>query len=357
MTRFTVEPGGGSAYLQLYRYLKEALSAGVYPAGTRIPSKRALAQETGLSLITVEHALALLVDEGYLEPRQRSGFFALGRTAPPAPPPAPLSEMSLPARVPEDFPLSTLQKIMRRTISEQGERLLSPSPPLGTQELRGAIGRYLLRTRGLIAPEERILIGSGAEYLYAILAQLFGRGTVFAIEEPSYAKIRQVYEASGAECVGLPMGRDGIERAALETCTAGVLHVTPYRSYPSGITAGAEKRAAYAAWAGAHNAYLIEEDYDAGLGAPPGRIETLCALAPERTAYLSTFSKTLAPSFRTGFLLLPEALAARYRTLLGFYSCSVPVFEQHVLAAFIESGELERLTNRRRKKAAKSARA
>ena len=332
MTRFKIEKQGPSAYRQLYAQLKEALVSGAYPPGSRLPSKRALAAELGISVITVEHALALLADEGWVEPRERSGVYALphGGVAPAR---AALEEMSLPQSVPKDFPFNALARIMRRTLADKGERILAKSPPPGTIELRGAIRRYLARSRGLDVDEGRILIGSGAEALYALLE-----------------KIRLVYEHNGARCVSLPMGPDGIDGAALSACAAGALHVTPYRSYPSGISASAAKRAAYAAWAEARGAWLIEDDYNSELASPRGRIETLVALLPERTLYLSTFSKTIAPSFRTGYLVLPAPLMAEYRERLGFYSCSVPVYDQYVLAEFIDSGELERSLSRRRRK-------
>ena len=349
MTRFKIEKQGPSAYRQLYAQLKEALVSGAYPPGSRLPSKRALAAELGISVITVEHALALLADEGWVEPRERSGVYALphGGVAPAR---AALEEMSLPQNVPKDFPFNALARIMRRTLADKGERILAKSPPPGTIELRGAIRRYLARSRGLDVDEGRILIGSGAEALYALLVQLLRRGTLFAVEDPSWEKIRLVYEHNGARCVSLPMGPDGIDGAALSACAAGALHVTPYRSYPSGISASAAKRAAYAAWAEARGAWLIEDDYNSELASPRGRIETLAALLPERTLYLSTFSKTIAPSFRTGYLVLPAPLMAEYRERLGFYSCSVPVYDQYVLAEFIDSGELERSLSRRRRK-------
>lgn len=198
--------------------------------------------------------------------------------------------------------------------------------------------------------EEQILIGSGAEALYSLVVQLLGRETVFALEDPCWEKIRRAYEANGARCVALAMDAEGIALRALDGCRAGALHVTPYHSYPSGITASADRRAAYAAWAEAQGAWLIEDDYDAELAAPRGRIETLASLLPERTLYLSTFSKTVAPSFRTGYLILPGALMERYRAELGFYSCSVPVYDQYVLAEFIDSGAFERSLSRRKKK-------
>ena len=350
MTRFDIRPGEGSAYRQLYFQLKDALAAGVYPAGSRLPSKRALAADLGVSVITVEHALALLSDEGWIEARERSGFYALPNGPVINAPRAALEEMSLPRSVPEDFPFNALARIMRRTLAEKGERILAKSPALGTMELRGAICRYLARSRSLDVDAGQILIGSGAEALYALVVQLLGRETVFALEDPGWDKIRLVYEANGAACVSLPLGGDGIEDKALSACRAGALHVTPYRSYPSGITASGAKRSAYAAWAVERGAWLIEDDYSAELAVPRGRIETLSALLPEQTLYLSTFSKTVAPSFRTGYLVLPRRLMAEYRERLGFYSCSVPVYDQYVLAEFIDSGELERSLMRRRKK-------
>ena len=349
MTRFKIEKEGPSAYRQLYAQLKDALISGVYPPGSRLPSKRVLAEELGISVITVEHALSLLADEGWVEPRERSGVYALphGGVVPAR---ASLEEMSLPQSVPKDFPFNALARIMRRTLADKGENILAKSPPLGTIELRGAIRRYLARSRGLDADEEQILIGSGAEYLYSLLLQLLGRENVIAVEDPCWEKIPLVYEHLGARCIPLPMGADGIESAALASCTANILHVTHYRSYPSGISTSPAKRQEYAAWAEARGAWLIEDDYNSELASPRGRIETLAELAPGRTLYLSTFSKTVAPSFRTGYVVLPPALMKEYRSRLAFFSCPVPVFDQYVLAEFIDSGELERSLTRRRRK-------
>ena len=293
MTRFKIEKQGPSAYRQLYAQLKEALVSGAYPPGSRLPSKRALAAELGISVITVEHALALLADEGWVEPRERSGVYALphGGVAPAR---AALEEMSLPQSVPKDFPFNALARIMRRTLADKGERILAKSPPLGTIELRGAIRRYLARSRGLDVDEGRILIGSGAEALYALLVQLLGRGTLFAVEDPSWEKIRLVYEHNGARCVSLPMGPDGIDGAALSACAAGALHVTPYRSYPSGISASAAKRAAYAAWAEARGAWLIEDDYASEFAGNLKTEKTLFARDPkEHVIYINSFTRTI----------------------------------------------------------------
>ena len=342
---------GEAAYLQLYRQLRREIAEGVYPAGARLPSKRQLAAELGLSLITVEHALALLVDEGCAVSRERSGVYAGFGTAPGADgaPRPPLPQKSL-GDAPEDFPFSVFARTMRRVLSDYGEGILVRSPGSGRQELREALAAYLRRSRGLRVSPEQIVVGSGAEYLYGLVVQLLGREREYAQEEPCYEKIRRVYEANGARCTGLRMGPDGIDPAALAASDAGVLHVTPYRSYPSGVTASAAKRREYAAWARERKAYLVEDDYDSELSAALPQIETIASLAPERVIYLNTFSKTLAPSMRTGYMVLPEALLPDYREKLGFYACTVPVYDQLVLAEFISSGELERYINRRRRR-------
>ena len=339
-----------SAYLQLYRQLRQDIFEGVYKPGAKLPSKRQFAEELGISLITVEHALELLADEGYVISRQRSGVYAgMGNSAAAAAGRATIPQMSL-ADMPEDFPFSVLAKVMRRVLTDYGERILLRSPGNGCAELRNELSAYLLRSRGLRVDPEQIVVGSGAEYLYGLVVQLLGRERVYAQEDPCWETIRRVYEANGAECEGLRMGSDGIRTEALAGSRAGVLHVTPYHSYPSGVTATAAKRREYAAWARERDAYIIEDDYDSELSVSLPQIETIASLEPERVIYLNTFSKMLAPSMRTGYMVIPAEMLRAYRERLGFYSCTVPVFEQLVLAEFIRCGELERHIGRLRRK-------
>ena len=341
---------GLSAYLQLYKQLRGDIVSGLLPLGSKLPSKRQLSEELGVSVITVEHALALLCDEGYAAARPRSGVYVtFGGGRVPPPPRASLADMSVLPGAPEDFPFSLWARTMRAVLSDYDRRILNRCPSNGCAELRQALAAWLGRSRGLSVAPEQIVIGAGAEYLYGLIVQLIGRARPFALEDPCYGQIRRVYEANGARCVLLPMGEDGIEAAALDGCDAGVLHVTPYHSYPSGVTASAVKRHAYAAWAGEHDSVIVEDDYDAAFASPTRQIQTICSLAPERVIYLNTFSKLLAPSVRTGFLVLPEGLLPRYRERLDFYACTVPVFDQLVLAEFINAGHMERYINRRRR--------
>lgn len=346
--------GSGPVYMQLYRQLREDILSGALPAGAKLPSKRLLAGELSVSVITVEHAYALLVDEGYARSQQRSGFFvsfgAAGGVRPGAELPLPTVSPGGLSATAEDFPFSALAKTMRRVLSEYDRQILVRSPGCGCIELRRAIAGYLDRSRGIRVPPERIIVGSGAEYLYGLVVQLLGRDCVFALEEPCYGKIRRVYEANGASCRSLILGEDGILSSELERCDCGALHVTPYHSFPSGVTASAPKRHEYARWARERGSYIIEDDYDSEFSSLNRQIDTIFSIAPENVLYLNTFSKTLAPSMRMGYMVLPERLAEEYARRLDFYSCTVPVFEQYVLAEFIDRGELERYINRHRRK-------
>ena len=348
---------GLSAYLQLYRQLREDIVSGLLPLGAKLPSKRSFAEGLGVSVITVEHALELLCDEGYVEARPRSGFFVCfgGARGAASLPRARIEEMSVQEGAPEDFPFSLWARTMRAVLSDYDRRILNRCPSGGCLELRQALSAYLGRSRGLSVMPEQIVIGAGAEYLYSLIVQLIGRARPFALEDPCYEQIRRVYEANGARCLALPMGEDGIESGALASCDAGLLHVTPYHSYPSGVTASARKRHEYLAWARAHGSVIVEDDYDAEFASPTRQIQTVFSLDPDRVIYLNTFSRTVSPSFRVGYMVLPRALLPVFEERVGFYSCTVPTFEQYVLAELISGGDFERHINRIRRSERKTS--
>jgi len=392
-----------SAYIQLYTQLCRDIINGAYPHGTKLPSKRLLAEESGVSVITVEHAYSILCDEGYIEARQRSGYYVIYReddffssaksqysaglinhvsrgnqsaglinhasghsmefvNHASAPghinglinptvdyKPSPGTKNNL-HNVELDFPFSVLSKTMRKVLLDYGETILIKSPNHGCMELRNAIAAYLARSNGITVKPEQIVIGSGAEYLYNLIVQLLGTNRIYAIENPSYDKIRQVYDACGVKYNMLKLGQDGIKTAELEHTNASVLHITPFNSYPSNITASASKRREYIKWAEKRNGYIVEDNYDSELTVSRKAEDTIFSLSPkERIIYLNTFSKTIAPSLRVGYMILPENLLEQFEKKLGFYSCTVPVFEQYVLAQLINNGDFERHINRIRR--------
>ncbi len=358
--KYVLEKEERPIYLQLYKQLRNDLVSGNYPPGTKLPSKRSLAEEAGVSTVTVEHAYALLCEEGYVEARERSGFVAIFRKSDGFAAPSEHRHVHRAHRTEQDrpeFPLSVLSKTMRKILSEQGELLLEKSPGNGCIELREAICRYLARNRGIRVLPEQIVIGAGSEYLYSLLAELLGRRRTYAIESPSYQKIEEVYRAAEIAYDTLPLTASGIDSRALSETRASVLHTTPYRSYPSGVTATASKRHEYIRWAQNGDRYIIEDDFESEFSVFVKPAETLFSLSrDERVIYLNTFSRTISPSLRTGYMVLPQHLVKEFEKKLGFYSCTVPTFLQYVLAELINNGDFERHINRvRRNKRKESA--
>lgn len=352
-----------SAYLQLYNLLRNDIIRGIYSYGAKLPSKRMIAEETKTSVITVQHALALLCDEGYVEAKERSGYFVIYREGdyyelPPDYKSGSSDEYRastnnyIEAANQSDitsFSFNVLSKTTRKVLLDYGESLLQRSPNKGLTALRNEITKYLARNRGIIVNEEQIIIGSGAEYLYSLIAQLFDMKKVIAIEDPSYEKIEKVYKASSHQIEKLKLGTDGILSSELERSKAKILHVTPFHSYPSNVTASISKKNEYLRFVG-NNGYIIEDNYDSELTVSKKIEDSLFSLSHGKNViYINTFTKTIAPSIRVGYMVLPENLVKEFDNKLGFYSCTVPVLEQAVITEFLSSGDFERHINRIRR--------
>lgn len=343
------------AYLQLYIQMREDIVNGVYKNGEKLPSKRLVADEMEISTITVEHTYSLLAEEGYIEPRERSGYFVIFKNSDYLGKGVASRASILPLPHAEhteaEFPFSVLSRVMRKVITERGEGILLRTPNKGGLELRNAISAYLFRSRGIRADIDEIIIGSGAEYLYGLVVGLLGRERIFALESPSYEKIQKVYLAEGVSFELLPLTSDGIDSSALSKTKADVLHISPYRSYPSGVTASASKRHEYIRWAQKDERYIIEDDFESEFSVSKKNEETLFTLSDrDNIIYMNTFSKTVSPALRVGYMVIPKRLTERFDKRLGFYSCTVPTFEQLLLTELITNGDFERNINRVRRK-------
>ncbi|MBE6667954.1 MAG: PLP-dependent aminotransferase family protein [Ruminococcaceae bacterium] len=353
--KYIIDTKKRPVYLQLYRLIRDDIINGLYPHNTKLPSKRNLAQDSGVSTVTVEHAYALLCDEGYAEARERSGYIVTFRRndgfAVSAKPALAYHASYQSRHSYPDFPISVLSKTMRKVLADHGDLLLEKSPNSGCTELREAIKHYLARNRGISVDTQQIIIGAGSEYLYGLIVELLGRNSIFAIESPSYKKIEQVYMATEIKYEALPLTQSGIDSDALSKTSAHILHTTPYRSYPSGVTATASKRHEYLRWASENQRYIIEDDFESEFSVSTKPTETLFALSDkDNVIYLNTFSKTISPSLRIGYTVLPKHLVSVYEKKLGFYSCTVPTFMQYVLTELIDNGDFERHINRVRRK-------
>lgn len=352
--RYIINKEQRPVYIQLYQLLREDIISGIYPYNSKLPSKRLLVEEVGVSTITIEHAYALLCEEGYAESRERSGYFVIFRQTDGFAVPTTVSNVKThDNRITSAYPsfsISLLSKTMRKVLTDYQDVILEKSPNAGCVELRSALKQYLARNRGIHVDVEQIIIGSGAEYLYGLIVELLGRNKVYGIEDPSYEKIEQIYRAAGVTYELLPLSNDGIDSEALYRSNADVLHTTPYRSFPSGVTASASKRHEYIRWSNNKDRYIVESDYGSEFSIASKPMETLFVLSNhENVIYLNTFSKTISASLRVGYMVLPKRLVKPFQEKLGFYSCTVPTFEQFVLTELINNGDFERHINRIRR--------
>ncbi len=348
---------GVPLYEALYRCLRQDILTGKLRPGEKLPSKRALAQNLEVSKITVETAYSQLLAEGYIRAREKVGYFveAVDRHAPAPQAPAPRREpaaeqirLDLTDNGTEHFPFSVWMKLQREVMLDYGEKLLLPLPNRGIPELRQAIAEHLLAFRGMHVDPENILIGAGTDFLYNLLIQLLGREKVYALEEPGYGKIRRIYAAGGVRCVSATLDGSGVRPESLTR--ADVLHFSPSHHYPTGLVTPVQRRLELLQWADQGEKWIIEDDYDSEFRFDAHPMPAMQSLdRRERVIYMNTFSKSLAPSIRISYMVLPASLMDRFQRELGFYSCTVPSFEQYTLARFLSRGHFEKHINRMRK--------
>jgi len=347
---------GVPLYEALYRCIRGDILSGVLAPGEKLPSKRALAQNLEVSKITVETAYNQLLAEGFIRSQEKVGYFVEAvehhahhrQTAQPEPTPELQTYLlDLTANGTEHFPFSVWSRLQREVMLDYGEKLLLPLPNQGIPELRQAIADHLAAFRGMHVDPENILIGAGTDFLYNLLIQLLGRDKVYAVEEPGYGKIRKIYAAGGVACISAAMDSRGVIPGNL--ASADVLHCSPSHHFPSGLVTPVSRRRELLNWAKAGR-WIIEDDYDSEFrfdAHPKPAMQTMDG--GNRVIYMNTFSKSLAPSIRISYMVLPEDLMKEFRRRLGFYSCTVPSFEQYTLARFLSRGHFEKHINRMRK--------
>ena len=344
-----------SKYLKIYEETKDEIVRGIYKYGEKLPSKRVYADMKGVSIITVMHAYELLADEGYISPKEKSGYFVSFDEADTyseigSKEQLRIEPVKTDLRDKEGFSFSVYSKTVRRVLAEYEGKLFERSEDFGLKELREAIASYLARSRNIYASPECIIIGYGAEYLYSLILEAFGREITYGIEKPSYHKIEKVYTAGGAITEGLALGNDGIESEALRTSTAKILHVSPYRSFPSSVMASAGKKREYLRWALERDAVIVEDDFESEFSPLRKPEETLFFLGKgDRVIYLNTFSQTIGPFIKIAYMVVPERFIETFKNRTGFHSCPVPTLEQFVLTELLNSGAFERHINKVRR--------
>lgn len=356
---------GQSLYEYLYSCIKEDILAFRLAPDEKLPSKRALAKNLDISTITVESAYGQLMAEGYIYSVPKSGFYvshiasskAVREVIAEAPTNSPaekkeelFADFVKNNAASDSFPFVTWTKLMRETMSDEQKKLMVSSPSTGIYELRKAIADYLFQFRGMKVSADRIIIGAGTEYLYSLIIQLLGRGKRYALEDPGYRKIYHIYKANEVDCVHVPLDGNGIDIGRLEKSNADVLHISPSHHFPTGIVTPISRRYELLSWASkSKDRYIIEDEYDSEFrlsGKPIPSLQSIDVL--EKVIYINTFSKSLTPTIRISYMVLPEELMKKYNEKLSFYSCTVANFEQYTLASFIKRGFFEKHINRMR---------
>ena len=359
---FTLDAGRSTPlYQQLYDSLVSQIRSGALAAGTKLPGKRTLAAQLAIGVNTVDTAYQMLVAEGYLESRPKSGFFVQEISEPLSPPvpAAPLvrEETSAPPRFDLStgsvdtalFPFRTWGRIQKELLYDAPELLLHGHPQ-GDRTLREAIGEYLATYRGVVCDSEQMVVGAGVEYLLGLAAHLLKEGTA-AIENPGDRRVRTILENSDLPCRGVAIDQGGLSVSALEESGANLCCVTPSHHFPTGVTMPAGRRSQLLRWATAQQGrYIIEDDYDAEFRFDIRPLPSLQGLGGQNgpVIYLSTFSKSLAPSIRIACMVLPPELLERYRSTYGTYANTVSRFEQQTLCRFLRDGYFTRHLSRMR---------
>ena len=255
--------------------------------------------------------------------------------------------------------LAGLQTVpcLEMQVDEQDSAILALIENIQRRDLHyleeaAAIAAYLRQFRGMAVDAEQIIIGAGTEQLYSMLVQLLGRGKRYAAEDPGYSKIVRIYRSNQAEVVSIPLDSAGLSVTALERAHADVVHISPSHHYPTGIVMPIARRQELLHWAEqGTDRYILEDDYDSEFRFVGRPIPTLFSVDEGgRVVYLNTFSKTIAPSIRISYMVLPQRLLPAFREKLGFYSSTVSGFEQYTLARFMAEGYYEKHLNRMRKR-------
>lgn len=349
-------------YLQIYAHIAAQIRSGQLAPGSRLPGKRSLAAQLAVAVNTVDTAYQMLLAEGYLESRQRSGFFVLPYTdlLKPATQEKVTAQLTEKSDLRFDlstgsvdtslFPFRTWGRIQKELLYN-GEELLHHGNRSGDEDLRRAIAQYLRAYRGVECTNEQIVVGAGMEYLLGLVAQLL-RGSTAAIENPGYSRSRTILENCGVSCRCVDIDENGLAIEALEGSGANLCYVTPSHHFPTGVTMPVGRRAQFLQWAQSGNGrYILEDDYDAEFRFDMRPLPSLQGMAgPDGPViYLCTFSKSLAPSIRIACMVLPTSLLPRWRERFGTYANTVSRFEQQTLRRFLDDNHFTRHLSRMRK--------
>ena len=388
----TLRPNGGKhLYEQIYEHIKLEIRKGKLRSGERLPSTRSLAEFLQVSRGTAELAYEQLLSEGYIEARPYRGYFVCAveelaglaetardgrqfagkgmetgnicnvteraesrqerRCGEKEAAGAYVCDFSPNAIDMTAFPYATWKKITKNILVGANSDMFTYSCPKGDYALRETITHYLHTSRGVNCSPEQVIIGAGNDYLLMLLEKVLGRQVRIGMENPTYKKAYRIFESFAYSILPIAMDDCGMSAEALRQSGAEAAYVMPSHQYPMGIVMPIGRRMELLKWAGEKEGrYLIEDDYDSEFrfkGKPVPSLQASDHLG--KVIYVGTFSKSIAPAIRIGYMVLPEPLLDIYEEKCSFYSNTVSGIDQRILNEFIRNGHFERHLNRMRK--------
>ncbi|MFN8622045.1 MAG: PLP-dependent aminotransferase family protein [Chloroflexota bacterium] len=359
----------GDRSTRLYRALREAIVDGRLPPGERLPPSRELARRLGVSRGTVTVAYELLAAEGFVTGRVGSGtVVSADRPEPayPVPPspapiprppilpviqsPAPTFDLRVGTPDPDLFPLGAWRRAVASVLQPEAFRDPANGDPAGIPALRAAISRHIGITRAVRAVPDQVVVTSGAQQGLDLVGRIAIRpGVTVAVEEPGYLPVREAWSSLGGRVVGVPVDAEGIRVDALPD-DAWLVHVTPSHQFPTGVTLSLARRTALLAWAERRGAIIVEDDYDSEFRFRPRPLEPVQALDRSGSVvYVGSFSKTLSPRLRLGFLVAPARLVPALVTARHLADWTSEAITQLAMTELIDRGLLAWHLRRARK--------
>ena len=356
-----------SLYISLYEKLKKQIIEGVYESNDKFPSKRQLSQHLSLSHTTIEHAYQLLLDEGFIYSKPRSGYYVSEIQSLPVTNSYPeISDIletdkttqkntyqyqfNLAEIDAEHFPNHLFKRYAKEVFEEEQLVLLSKGSVQGEFNLRQQISHYLFNSRGVSCHPDQIIIGSSTEQLLNMVTDLL-KDSSFIIEQPSYPPIKHVLDKHRISYTQARVEKDGINIDEVFQKNNDILYITPSHQFPTGYVMSLKKRTQLIKWAQQKKErYIIEDDYDSEFryfGKPIPALQNLDK--KQKVIYISTFSKSLYPSCRMAYIVLPNKLLKLFREMKYVESNTVPVHLQHMVAQFMATGSFERHLNKMRR--------
>ena len=343
----------GVLYMQIYKYFKNEIINGTYKANTKLPSKRNLAKEYKISLNTVDNAYSKLLEEGFIYSKERQGFFVsdVGELYVLDNKPVHITKEEENIEydfsysgVSDEFPYKVFKKISSNIFDNKD--ILEKVDYQGYLPLRTQISEYLNKSRGFKADPSQIVISSGSEYLFQIIFKLISGK--FGIEDPGYSMLSNIMDTNDIKYEFIPVDENGMDLEKLKKSKSDFCVITPAHQFPTGVIMNMQRRVELLNMKKIK--YVIEDDYDSEFKYSKRPVPALKSIdVNDKVIYIGSFSKSISPSFRVSFMVLPFDLVEKYNKIFKFFICPVSIMVQKMLTTFIETGEFEKHLNRMRK--------